>query len=145
MKRFILCALLALAATFSFGQTKCNSDDMNIDLKFKRAIVNNSTLVIDFVVTNLGKKDRYLDFNVYDFRAYDDEGNCYKENNIRVDIGNTGKDDCHFPTETPLKLRCFIDELDEYATKIVRLDLQYRDPESGWYKIMVKDIAFSRD
>lgn len=140
MKRFILCALLSLAATLAFGQTKCNSGDMNLDLKFKRAVVHNSTLAIDFVVTNFGKKDVYLEMR--GCTAYDDEGNCYKYT-IRIDVGNTGNWGCDLPTETPIKLRCFIDELDEFATKIVRLDMEYY--MSGYYKMSVKDIAFSRD
>lgn len=77
-------------------------------------------------------------------RAYDDEGNCYTRN-VEFDFGNTGDNRCILPTETPVKLRCIIGDIDEFATKIVRLDLIYTKSDSMSYTMTVKEIAFSRN
>lgn len=142
MKKIITYLLFSILSICAFGQTRCNSGDLDIDLTFKRCVANNNVIIIDFIVTNMGKDDFLL--SMIEGSAYDDEGNCYRKD-ISFDIANTGSDRCTCPSETPLKLRCYVNNIDEFATNIVRLDMIY-SLNYGERKVMVvKNIPFSRE
>lgn len=142
MKKIILCVVFSLAAIVASSQTRCNSGDLNLEMTFKRCVLNNNILIIDFVLTNVDKKDIHL--SMTGCSAYDDEGNCYIKN-IKFDIGNTGYDSGNFPAETPVKLRCYISDIDEFATKIIRLDMHYMKNYAFRYTMNVKNIDITRE
>ena len=145
MKKIITYLLFTVLSICAFGQTRCDSGHLNIDLSFKRCVINNNILTIDFVVTNLDKDDIRISIT-HGSKAYDDEGNCYIKG-FSFDLGNTGSSECSFPSDTPLKLRCYINDIDEYATNIVRLDINYiiNNNYSQRGTMIVKNIPFSRE
>lgn len=63
---------------------------------------------------------------------YDDEGNIYGNttshyayNKIRADIGNSGTHSATILDGVPVKVRVYIDDVDEFATEFIRFNLGY--------------------
>jgi hypothetical protein len=151
MRRIFIFIISLFAATAAFGQVRCDAGDINIEMTYKRTVINGDEAIIDFTLTNYSKKDIKIDMDSERSRAYDDEGNCYLAHRFSFDMANTGTDGCILPPETPVRLRCFIKDIDEYATVFTRLEMSYfmncynYFSTSALKKMSVKNIEFTRD
>ena len=126
MKKIILLVIASLITFAASAQVKINSGDPYIDLKYKRTIVSGSTVIIDFLMTNLsrGEIEACL-YNFVNLSFTDDEGNVYGNQNFKIDIGNSGKETGVFSPEIPLKVRLTLTNIDEYATAITSIIYPY--------------------
>lgn len=151
MKRLLIIIISLLVSSAAFGQVKCDAGDINIEMTYKRTVISGNEAIIDFTLTNYSKKDIKIDMNNERNRAYDDEGNCYLAHHFSFDVANTGSRGCILPPETPIKLRCIIKDIDEYATVFTRLELSYFMNCYNYFsttalkKMSVKNIEFTRE
>lgn len=151
MKRLFIIIISTFVASVMYGQVRCDAGDINIEMTFKRVVISGNEAIIDFTLTNFSKKDIKIDMDSERSRAYDDEGNCYLAHRFSFDMANTGTDGCILPPETPVRLRCFIKDIDEYATVFTRLELSYFMNCYNYFsttalkKMSVKNIEFTRD
>lgn len=125
MKKILFICIALCSTLLATAQVKCSSDCIDLDLTFKRITINDNDAIIDFILTNYSSKDIRVDMSGWDTRAYDDEGNCYLAKNFSFDVANTNSTVGFIPPETPVKLRCYINDIDEYATKFNRIELSY--------------------
>lgn len=151
MKKLIIFCI-GLCCTFIAGaQVKCSSGCIDLDITFKRVVINGNNAIIDFVLTNYSNKEMKVDMDSDKSRAYDDEGNCYLAKHFRFDIANTESNGGILPPETPVKLRCYISDINEYSTEFIRLEMSYFLNCYNYFttaalnKMSVKNIPFSRD
>lgn len=151
MKKIILCAVFSLAATLAFAQVRCDSGNFDIEMTYKRTVVRGNEAMIDFTLTNISGKEIKIDMDDERNRAYDDEGNCYPSHHFKFDVANTGSKGCILPPDTPVKLRCIIKDIDEYATVFTRMELSYFMNCYNYFttaalqKMSIKNIEFTRD
>ena len=126
MKRLILIIAMTLTALSASAQVKIDTGDPYISLKYKRTIVNGSTVMIDFVMTNLKNIEfEACRYNFVNLTVTDDEGNIYGNQNFKIDIGNSGKETGVFSPEIPLKVRFILTNINEYATAITSINYPY--------------------
>ena len=125
MKKIILLVIASLITFAASAQVKINSGDPYIDLKYKRTIVSGSTVIIDFLMTNLSRGE--IEACLYNFvnLSFTDDGNVYGNQNFKIDIGNSGKETGVFSPEIPLKVRLTLTNIDEYATAITSIIYPY--------------------
>lgn len=138
MKRLVLVLMAAAISLAASAQVKISTGDPYIDLKYKRTIVSGNTVMVDFVMTNLGRSE--IEACMYSFvnlSFTDDEGNMYDNDHFTVDIGNSGQNTGVFTPEIPLKVRFILTGIDEYATSITSIIYPYY-----YYKL---PVTFAED
>lgn len=135
--------LLTLMAIFAFGlQNVCAQDaplkivtnHPDFSIKVKRCAASGKTVIIDLILNNNGTND--VDVNevrggggTYISEAYDDEGNIYQSDNLKVKIANrttyeqytTGE--FSIPSGVPMRLSVQINNVPQSAESIARLKL----------------------
>lgn len=151
MKKLLLLIFAVCSVFTTYAQVKCDAGHIDIGMTFKRAIIVGNDAIIDFTLTNYSRKEIKIDMDKSRCRAYDDEGNCYLEQHFMFDFANTEESGGILPSETTIKLRCYISDIDEYATNFTRIELQYFLNCYGYFttsqlkKMTVRNVGFVRD
>jgi hypothetical protein len=133
--------LLTLMAIFAFGLQNINAQDAplkivtnhpDFNIKVKRCAASGKTVVLDLILTNEGANDVET-VEVKGGRgyseAYDNEGNIYQGNKIKVKVANRneyseyGTGDFSIPTGVPMKVSINIEGVPQAAESIARLKL----------------------
>ena len=131
--------LLILMVIFAFGIQNVSAQDgikivtnhPDFKIKVKRCAASGKTVVIDFILNNTGTNDvEGLEaYGGNKSEAYDDEGNIYQNNNLRVKVSNRqnyeqyGSGRFNIPAGVPMKLSVSIEGVPQSAESIARLKL----------------------
>lgn len=134
-------------AMFAFGIQNVSAQDAplkivtnhpDFNIKVKRCAASGKTVVLDLILNNEGTNDVKVG-NVFvycDSEAYDDEGNIYQGNDLKVKVanrpnygGNSG--DFMIPTGVPMRLSIQINNVSTSAESIARLSLFFDCPVWG--------------
>ena len=127
-KVFFLVIAIAWCMPFGlFAQHRIESPHPDLSVKISRCVEASGTVVVDMVMTNLGKDD-IIRFGftplMGPFEAYDDEGNVYKTTNTKISFGlvslglsDDGFVDITFPQDIALKVRLQVEKVDKNASK----------------------------
>ncbi|MFR9540011.1 MAG: hypothetical protein SNI49_07620 [Rikenellaceae bacterium] len=122
MKKLLLAAVAVLVTTFSANaQVKIESPHPDLDIKITRCAYASGTVVIDMVLTNFGA-DTNFDARGSFVSAYDDEGNAYTNDNMKIKLGLTsqpmaGSKNFVLPQDVPLKFRLQLEGISANASK----------------------------
>ena len=131
--------LLTLMAIFAFGLQNVSAQDAplkivtnhpDFSIKVKRCAASGKTVVLDLILNNEGTNDVKV-ANVYvycDSEVYDDEGNIYQGNDLKVKVANRPNYDGYsgdfmIPTGVPMRLSIQINNVSTSAERIARLSL----------------------
>lgn len=130
--------LLLLMAMFAFGMQNVSAQDAplkivtnhpDFQIKIKRCAASGKTVILDLVLNNLGVNDvENVDVSGYSSEVYDDEGNIYNADDIKVKVANRpnyarGTDRFNIPTGVPMRLSISIEGVPQSAESIARLKL----------------------
>ncbi len=122
MKKLFLAAIAVMITAFSANaQVKIESPHPDLDIKITRCAYASGTVVVDMVLTNFGA-DTNFDARGAFVSAYDDEGNAYTRDNMKVKLGLTSQtiDNSRnfvLPQDVPLKFRLQLEGISANATK----------------------------
>ena len=124
---------------FAFGLQNVNAQDAplkivtnhpDFKIKVKRCAASGKTVVLDLILNNEGTNDvRINNVIVRDWsEAYDDEGNIYQGDNLKVKVANRNQyerasGNFMIPTGVPMKLSIQINNVSPSAESIARLSL----------------------
>ena len=138
--------LLILMAMFAFGVQNINAQDAplkivtnhpDFDIKIKRCVANGKTVVLDLILNNEGINDVEGVMAFGDGRwtwsyaeAYDDEGNIYPRENIKVKVANrpnySGESgEFKIPAGVPIKLSIQINNVATSAESFARFNIVF--------------------
>lgn len=162
MKRFwTLAVMLTIYSVSCFAQNggfRIVTGHPDFKIKIQRCEASGSTCVIDMLITNTGVNDVKADiiggYGTDASKAYDDEGNVYMNNNVRVGYGanapRTNGYIIDLPAGAPIKVRIQIDGVASYAKLFTRLDLDVDCPAWGLHThqgkpVKMYNIPISRD
>ena len=156
--------LFVLLAMFAFGvQNVCAQDaplkivtnHPDFQIKVKRCAASGKTVIIDFILSNIGTNDVRVDnVVVYGWsEAYDDEGNIYQGDNLRVKVANRQNyegtsGNFLIPSGVPMKLSIQINNVSASAESIARLSLYFECGAWGLSNdklIKISNIPISRN
>ena len=147
MKKLVfLLAFTLLPLLTTHAQVTGKSSDPNLEVVIKRVTdMGNGTFRINFLVTNLAKDDitrakispkDYYGTSGRVSRVYDDEGNVY--DSMKWHFEYDGKryelnqmDYVSLPSKVPVKFLIDIDNVDEFATAFLRIDLMIEISDFG--------------
>ena len=160
--------LLTLMAIFAFGlQNVCAQDaplkivtnHPDFSIKVKRCAASGKTVIIDLILNNNGTND--VDVNEvrggggsYISEAYDDEGNIYQSENLKVKIANRtayelyGSGEFSIPSGVPMRLSIQINNVPQSAESIARLKLIFNCKVWGLNydkPVRINNIPITRD
>lgn len=136
--------IIILMAMFAFCIQNIGAQDAplkivtnhpDFDIKIKRCVANGKTVVLDLILNNEGINDvegvETFGGGPWDWsqaEAYDDEGNIYQRDHIKVKVANrpnyrseTGE--FNIPAGVPIKLSIQINNFSTSAESIARLKL----------------------
>ena len=135
--------LLIMMAMFAFGIQNVSAQDAikivtnhpDFKIKVKRCAASGKTVIIDLVLNNTGTNDvegleAFGGGNLSE--AYDDEGNIYQDNNLKVKVANRqnlekyGSGRFNIPAGVPMKLSVSIEGVPQSAESIARLKLHIK-------------------
>ena len=132
---FILMAMFALGLQNVSAQDaplKIVTNHPDFQIKVKRCAASGKTVIIDFILSNIGTNDvRVNNVVVYLWsEAYDDEGNIYQGDNLKVKVANRQNyngtsGDFLVPSGVPMKLSIQINNVSATAESIARLSLAF--------------------
>ena len=135
--------LLILMAMFAFGLQNVSAQDAplkivtnhpDFSIKVKRCAASGKTVIIDLILNNNGTND----VDVKEVRggggsciseAYDDEGNIYQSDNLKVKIANRTSYEVYdtgsfsIPSGVPMRLSIQLSNVPQSAESIARLKL----------------------
>lgn len=124
MKKVIILFLALCCTVIASAQVKCTSSNPDYKIAYKRTIVADNTVFVDFTVTYYGNGQVY--FRIYAPQIYDDEGNIYSFDSYNVvNVGNTGRNGADISPDIPIKVRIPIKNVDEFATQFYKMIIQY--------------------
>jgi hypothetical protein len=162
--------LLILMAMFALGIQNVSAQDgikivtnhPDFKVKVKRCVASGKTVYIDLILNNTGYNDvegLYAwgsDGGSGSTEAYDDEGNIYRDNSIKVKVANEkeyviGRSKVfNLPVGVPIRLSISIDSVPLSAESIARLKLCI--PCEAWSigcskekPVRISNIPISRD
>ena len=133
--------LLSLLVFFAFGLQNASAQDAplkivtnhpDFTIKIKRCAASGKTVVLDLIFTNEGANDIenvLVMGSSLGTEAYDDEGNIYQEDKIKVKVANRPEYDhghagyFNIPTGVPMKVSICIENVPQSAESIARLKL----------------------
>ena len=158
--------LLILMAMFAIGLQNVSAQDAikivtnhpDFKIKVKRCAASGKTVIIDLILTNGGIND-IEKINLYSrglwvcSEAYDDEGNIYNCDNIKMKVANRPNYDSStgefsIPTGVPMKVSICIEGVPQSAENIARLKLFFDCPKwglNGDKPVRINNIPISRD
>ena len=161
MKKFFLLLILGMIP-FMTGNAQIvgKSSDSSVEFVIKRVTdLGNGSFRLNLFITNHRKEDiNSIGFLIQNFgnerknQAYDDEGNVYNTDNWFFHSNEQKYPlimmaDFALPSEVPVKILIDIDNVDEFATVFLRLDLvlaidQYPNPR---IYVQFKNIPLPRN
>lgn len=162
MKKF----LLLLMAMFAFGFQNVNAQDAplkiitnhpDFKIKVKRCAASGKTVVLDLILTNEGVNDIEnieISGGIYGTEAYDDDGNIYQQDAIKVKVANRkeysggGTGTFNIPTGVPIRLSLQFSDVSNAAQSIARLKINANCKAWGLNHdkpIKINNIPISRD
>lgn len=109
---------------------------------------------MDFTMVYNGKEEGYIHLYEDNAHFYDDEGNIYEARktieglriNMIADIGNTGKPWAYIEPGIPVKVRITLKDVDEFATKFVKIRLDCaHDTHSFSKEITITNVPIPRN
>lgn len=148
MKKTLLIITLLLACTFCIKAQTVSFTNPDIEVKFRRCICSGSSAYVDLVMTNYSGMDMtgvslaseaMAGYESYVTVVYDDEGNVYKPHYgiSSVSIGGdsfmpslAGRNFL-LPAEVPVKIRIYLKGVDEFATELTLLRMNFRQLDPG--------------
>lgn len=158
-KLLIMTAMLAFAIQSLQAQAplKIVTNHPDFKINIKRCVASGKTVIIDLILTNEGATDveNILGWGgSRDTEAYDDEGNIYQYNAIKVrvanrtdySIGNSGY--FKIPTGVPMRYSICIENVPLSVESIARLNLLFECPKWGLDNkkpVKISNIPISRD
>lgn len=147
MKKLILILTTLLVASASYGQS-IKFSVPGIEVTYKRCIATGTSAYVDFIMTNwTGKEIQGTSFseeNMYGYEnyctvVYDDEGNIYRPGGGMASV--TIGDDTFvpslasrrfaLPSGVPVKFRVRLINVDEFATELTLLKMNFRELDEG--------------
>lgn len=161
--------LLILMAMLAFGIQNVSAQDAPLKIvtnhpdfkvKVKRCAASGKTVVLDLVLNNDGVNDVEnvisfggAIFGDYKSEAYDDEGNIYKGDDVKIKVANsqdysknTGK--FNILSGVPMRISIRIDGVSQSAESIARLKLMFECKTWGLdyhNPVIFSNIPISRD
>ena len=155
----IMTAMLAFAIQSLQAQAplKIVTNHPDFKIKVQRCAASGKTVIIDLILTNEGATD------VEDIlgwggsrgsEAYDDEGNIYQQNAIKVRVANRPRysdynsDNFKIPVGVPMKFSICIENVPVSAESIARLNLHFDCKIWGLNDnkpVKISNIPISRD
>lgn len=164
MKKFLLMMMAMFIATGIYAQDekpiKIITNHPDFKVKVKRCVASDKTVIVDLILNNEGTNDvEKVDFGsswtgAY-HEAYDDEGNIYKDDKIRICVANTNEwkenrtDEFNIPAGVPIKVSIKIEGVPTSAEAIARLSLCFNCAAWGLAynkkPIKISNIPISRD
>lgn len=158
MKQFYRICLLALMALFTVVCTnaqglKIITGHPDLKIKIKRCEVSGSTCVVDMLMENIGSTDVYIQLFGSQTKVYDDEGDVFTKDNVKISLGNGKLGDYLSETlhpEVPIKTRLQIEGIPESVTMLKRINLAMYsqpwglDPSKDKF-IIISNVPISRD
>lgn len=159
MKQFYRICLLALMALFTVVCTnaqglKIITGHPDLKIKIKRCEISGSTCVVDMLIENVGSTDVYIEFFGGSYtKVYDDEGDVFTKDNVKISLGNGKLGDYLSETlhpEVPIKARLQIEGIPESVTMLKRINLAMYSQPWGLNPakdkfIVISNIPISRD
>lgn len=159
--------LLILMAIFAFGlQNVCAQDaplkivtnHPDFSIKVKRCAASGKTVIIDLILNNNGTNDvENVTAGGGEYGravAYDDEGNIYEVNAIKVKVANKPEytkwetDKFNIPSGVPMKLSVQLEGVPQSAESIARLKLVLKCSVWGLNDdkpVKINNIPITRD
>jgi hypothetical protein len=158
--------LLTLMAIFAFGlQNVCAQDaplkivtnHPDFSIKVKRCAASGKTVIIDLILNNNGTNDVdvcEVNGGGRNSEAYDDEGNIYQSENLKVKIANRtayelyGSGEFSIPSGVPMRLSIQINNVPQSAESIARLKLIFNCKVWGLNydkPVRINNIPITRD
>ena len=160
--------LFILMAMFAFGLQNVKAQDAplkivtnnpDFTIKVKRCAASGKTVIIDLILNNVGTNDVEVKEvrgggGSYFSEAYDDEGNIYQSENLKVKIANRTSYEVYdtgsfsIPSGVPMRLSVQIDGVSPSAENIARLKLVFYcktwglDPDKP---VIISNIPIVRD
>lgn len=138
MKKFLFLMMTLLAITFQGLQAqaplKIVTNHPDFKIKVKRCAASGKTVIIDLILTNEGATDveEIQGWGgLYGTEAYDNDGNIYQHNAIKVRVANrpnySDSDTGRFkiPVDVPMRYSICIENVPISSESIARLSLQF--------------------
>lgn len=154
MKKIIITLLFIVSSLVSYGQVKCICEEPEYEMVYKRTVVRNNDVIMDFTMTYHGKGNGFLAIYENNATFYDDEGNIYEARqtiegdriNMIADIGNTGKPVQYLESGIPIKVRITLKDVDEFATKFVKIRLSCAHGEfAESSEVLISNVPIPRN
>ncbi len=150
---------------FAFGLQNISAQDAplkivtnhpDLKIKVKRCAASGKTVILDLVLNNIGVndvEDVHVNGGWFGSEAYDDEGNIYQGDALKVKVANRTDYDAdtgsfNIPAGVPIRLSVSIDGVPQSAESIARLKLNFHS--SAWNldsdkPVRINNIPISRD
>lgn len=152
-----------MLALFAFGWQNVSAQDgirivtnhPDFKVKVKRCAASGKTVVIDLTLNNEGTNDveKLQVLSSGNSEAYDDEGNIYKGEDLKVKVANSSNyyhwtDEFNIPVGVPMKLSIQLNGVPASAESIARLKLTVICRPwglNGDKPVRISNIPISRD
>lgn len=161
MKKLLLLMVAMLAFAFQGLQAqapmKIVTNHPDFKIKVKRCAANGKTVIIDLILTNEGATDVE---NIegyggcYGSEAYDNDGNIYQNDAIKVRVANRENYTCSgcgsfkIPVDVPMRYSICIENVPASSESIARLSLHFECEKWGLSRdklVKFSNIPISRD
>ena len=135
MKKLFIICILALSCITLDAQVKCNGG-LFLKMTHKATVARGSAVMVDFMLTISFKKESS--------KIMDNTGTTYSGNNVTFDFANTGLDYGMIPGGCSVKFRCIVTGLDENASSIPLMMINYRCSlsDSDEWTLFVRKVKF---
>ena len=161
MKKFLFAMMALLAITFQGLQAQAplkivtNHPDFKINVK--RCAASGKTVIIDLILTNEGATDVEKIEGAggcYYTEAYDNDGNIYQGDAIKVRVANRQEYTCSgcgefkIPVDVPMRFSICIENVPVSTESIARLSLRFECEKWGLNRdklVKISNIPISRD
>lgn len=133
MKKLFLAVAALMVTVFSAeAQVRLESPHPDFEVKITRCAYASGTVIIDMVMTNYGNEDA-IKLGDRDIFAYDDEGNSYNVDNMKILYGPPNKPleasrygiEFRLPQDIPLKYRVQLEGVSTNASRFSLLTLGF--------------------
>ncbi len=161
MKKFLFAMMALLAITFQGLQAqaplKIVTNHPDFKIKVKRCAASGKTVVIDLILTNEGATDVEEISGCggcWGSEAYDNDGNIYQGDAIKVRVANRQDYSCHgsgefkIPVDVPMRYSILIENVPASTESIARLSLILNCNKwglNGDKRVKISNIPISRD
>jgi hypothetical protein len=161
MKKFLFLMMALFAISFQGLQAqaplKIVTNHPDFKIKVKRCAASGKTVIIDLILTNEGATDveQIMGFGgYYGSEAYDNEGNIYQQNAVKVRVANrpsysdANSGEFKIPEGVPMKYSVCLENVPISTESIARLTLHFDCQKwglNGSKMVKISNIPISRD